>query len=325
MNDHWRCFRYIFLNELRILYIHFGKHPPSLKTLLGTENWKGNFCPDLQRLADQSEALKPKVLDSTSPLRRLPSPIVCGDRVRIMMFWNSGSCGIYSARVIWGACQQLSEVLLEGRIHALDWLIGWRGWGFTSTHHRQHPIFQVCVPTLGGWLCHAPYWLGGPSFVSLAATLGESLWFRWPWPTCPGAALKAKMSVNTWWAENVEEGGGLGQNGCSVGWVRRIHGAETQESIPENQTDRERGRVSRCRHTDGYTFRAGRMQEPPLPPAYLQPSVRWGPLCWAAGSAPLSDTENPAPLTWCSPWDGAKPAALDHGKLRCGLPWWLRW
>lgn len=123
------------------------------------------------------------------------------------------------------------------------------------------------------------------------------------------------MSVNTAMSRKHGGGRGLGQNGCSVGLERRIHGAETQESIPENKSERERVCVSRCRHRDGYTFRAGRKQKPPLPPAYLQPSVRWGPLCWAAESAPLSDTENPAPLTWCSPWDGAKPAALDHGKL----------
>ena len=86
MNDHWKCFRYIFLNELRITYIYFGKHPPSVKTLLGMENWKGNFCPNLLRLADQSEALKPKVLDSTSSLRRLPSLVVCVDRMRLVMF-----------------------------------------------------------------------------------------------------------------------------------------------------------------------------------------------------------------------------------------------
>lgn len=83
MNDHWRCFRYIFLNELRITYIHFV-HPPSVKTLLGMENWKGNFCPNL-RLADRSEALKPKVVDSTSSLRRLRS-LICVDRVRTVMF-----------------------------------------------------------------------------------------------------------------------------------------------------------------------------------------------------------------------------------------------
>ena len=23
------------------------------------------------------------------------------------------------------------------------------GWGFTTMHHRQDPMFQVCVPTLG--------------------------------------------------------------------------------------------------------------------------------------------------------------------------------
>ena len=34
-------------------------------------------------------------------------------------------------------------------------------------------------------------------------------------------------------------GRGLGQNGCSVGLERRIHGAETQESIPENKSERE--------------------------------------------------------------------------------------
>ena len=84
MNDHWRCFRYIFLNELRITYIHFV-HPPSVKTLLGMENWKGNFCPNLLRLADRSEALKPKVVDSTSSLRRLRS-LICVDRVRTVMF-----------------------------------------------------------------------------------------------------------------------------------------------------------------------------------------------------------------------------------------------
>ena len=47
------------------------------------------------------------------------------------------------------------------------------------------------------------------------------------------------MSVNTVMSRKHGGGRGLGQNGCSVGLERRIHGAETQESIPENKSERE--------------------------------------------------------------------------------------